>query len=200
MPRYEALFLHAARQLGYFTVEQAHELGISSRMVLHHAGTGRFRRAARGVYRFRDFPDSYSDIPVAWLAVGRLTGGRAIVSHESALYLHDLGDVVPRAVDVLVERSDRRIRVPAHPPIRLRTTLAWPAESDIDSQGGALVTSPMRSLIDCLLARTEGQQLVQAYRQGRQRGWMPDPLLLAAAEARGPHSLSRVRALLAEAG
>jgi predicted transcriptional regulator of viral defense system len=197
--RYDDLFLLAARQAGYFTVEQAHEFGISSRMVLHHASTGRFLRIARGVYRFRDFPDPYSDLPVAWLAVGRLTEGRAIVSHESALYLHDLGDVLPRAVDVMVDRSDRRIRVPSYPVIRLHTTLAWPNERDVESMGGALVTSATRSLVDCLIAHVEGQQVMQAYREARSRGWTTDELLLAEGETHGPSALSRVRTLLAEA-
>src|SRR5689334_2879978 len=126
MLAYDALFQVAATQLGYFTVEQAHDFGISSRMVLHHAGTGRFLRVARGVYRFRDFPDPASDIPVAWLVVSRQSGARAIVSHESALYLHDLSDALPRAIDVSVERTRRGIKLPPHPPIRLHTGTSWP--------------------------------------------------------------------------
>jgi predicted transcriptional regulator of viral defense system len=197
---YSNLFQRAASQLGYFTIEQAHEFGISSRMVLHHASTGRFVRAARGVYRFRDYPDSPSDIPLAWLIVSRLADGVAVVSHESALYVHELADVLPRAIDVTVDRAQRGIKVPSHPPIRLHTTnTGYVDAEDLESRAGAVVTSPIRSLVDCLMARTEGQQLIRAVQEARDRGWLTDRLLLAHAERRGLSALARTRALLAEA-
>ena len=195
----DGLFLKAAGQMGYFTMEQAHEFGVSSRMVLHYARTGRFLRAARGVYRFRDYPDPPSDIPVAWLAVARLAGGRAVVSHGTAMYVHQLADVSPRSIDVTVERSQRGLAPPRHPPVRLHTTMAWPLDHEMQLEGGALVTSPARTVLDCAVNRVEGEQLVLAYREARARGWLTDDLLLTKAAARGDRAVARIRTLLAEA-
>jgi predicted transcriptional regulator of viral defense system len=199
MSGYEDLFPTAAGQMGYFTLEQAHSAGVSSRMVLHHAKQGRFVRASRGVYRFRDFPDSPTDFPVAWLAVSRLAAGKAAISHGSALYLHDLSELLPRVIDVLVDRSERGVTAPRRPPIRLRTTVHWPSGQELQVRGGAVVTSPIRTLVDCAVSDVERDQLVEAYCEAEARGWLTDDLLLARAAARGPRWLAGTRALIADA-
>lgn len=198
MPAYEDLFPIASRQMGYFTLEQANEAGVTSRMVLHHAKQGRFVRASRGVYRFRDYPDPPTDFPVAWLAVGRLADGKAAISHGSALYLHDLSELLPRVVDVTVDRSQRGVTAPRRPPVRLRTTVHWPSMQELQVRGGAVVTSPIRTLIDCAVSDVERDQLVQAYSEAEARGWLTDDLVLERAAARGPRWLAGTSALVAE--
>jgi predicted transcriptional regulator of viral defense system len=199
MAAYEDLFPTAMRQMGYFTLEQAHEAGVSSRMVLHHARQGRFVRVSRGVYRFRDYPDPPTDFPVAWLAVSRLADGRAAISHGSALYLHDLSELLPRVIDVTVDRSQRGLTAPRRPPIRIRTTVDWPSTQDLQVRGGAVVTSPIRTLIDCAVSDVERDQLVQAYSEAEARGWLTNDLLLARAAVRGRRWLAGTSALVAEA-
>jgi hypothetical protein len=66
-------------------------------------------------------------------------------------------------------------------------------------EGGALVTSPARTVLDCAVNRVEGEQLVLAYREARARGWLTDDLLLTKAAARGDRAVARIRTLLAEA-
>src|SRR5713226_6786540 len=92
-PDRSKLFEVATGQGGYFTAEQARACGYSWALLSHHVKSGRFIRIRRGLYRFREYPSSArEEVIAAWLAVGKDV---AIVSHESALDLLDLSDVIP---------------------------------------------------------------------------------------------------------
>src|SRR5258708_4740604 len=94
-PSEEDLFALATEQAGYFTAAQAHALGYGWPLLAYHARSGRFIRLRRGLYRLRDYPSSRrEDVLAAWLAAGR---DATVVSHESALEIHELSDVVPDA-------------------------------------------------------------------------------------------------------
>jgi predicted transcriptional regulator of viral defense system len=65
----------------------------------------------RGLYRLSDYPSGeHEEIRAAWLTVGM---ERAIVSHESALVLHGLSDVLPNTVHLLTPREHRGIQPPS---------------------------------------------------------------------------------------
>src|SRR5665213_1567333 len=99
------LFGAASEQAGYFTSAQAHANGYSKQLLAYHAATGRFVRIRRGLYRLRDYPSSpHEEVMAAWLAIGRDT---SLVSHESALDLLDLSDVVPTSIHLLIPRTRR---------------------------------------------------------------------------------------------
>jgi predicted transcriptional regulator of viral defense system len=99
------LFEVASEQGGYFTAEQARACGYSWALLSHHVKSGRFIRLRRGLYRYREYPSSpREDVLAAWLAVGK---DRAVVSHESALDLLDLSDVIPDTAHLTVPRSRR---------------------------------------------------------------------------------------------
>src|SRR5687768_11843117 len=99
-PDHSCLFDVASEQHGYFTVQQAHGCGFGWRALLHHRKRGRFIHIRRGLYRLRDYPSSpREEVAAVWLAVGKDT---AVVSHESALDLLDLSDVIPNSVHITV--------------------------------------------------------------------------------------------------
>src|SRR3989449_11223018 len=99
------LFEIASEQSGYFTADQAQACGFSRALLSHHAKSGHFVRVRRGLYRFREYPSSRrEDVLAAWLAVGK---DASTVSHESALDILDLSDVIPAAVHLTVSRSRR---------------------------------------------------------------------------------------------
>src|SRR5690242_3560592 len=117
-PDHERLFEIASEQGGYFTTEQARDAGYSWALLSHHAKRGRFVRVRRGLYRLREYPSSpREDVLAAWLAVGR---DAAVVSHESALDLLGLSDVIPDAVHLTVSRSRRNL--PVLPGVMIHTT------------------------------------------------------------------------------
>src|SRR5260370_1784776 len=106
-----SLQAEAYQQGGYFTAEQARGQEVSRQLLDHHVRAGRFERVRRGLYRLSGFPTGeHDDIRERWLAIGP---GKAVVSHQSALVLHDLSDNIPNAVHVLVPRRHRGLRRPA---------------------------------------------------------------------------------------
>lgn len=187
-PDHVALFEVASTQQGYFTVAQARACGFGTDLLTHHARGGRFVRAYRGVYRLRDYPSSrWEDVMAAWLALGRDT---AVVSHESALALHDLSDVIPNAIHLTVPRARRYL--PNLPNVRLHTTSHPPESVDVVEREGLRATAPGRSILDSAEAGTGPEQIEMAIRQAVRRGlFLPDQLRGAARERS-----QRVRALV----
>ena len=102
--------------------EQASECGYGFALLSHHAKTGRFIRVRRGLYRLLEYPSSpREDVLAAWIAVGKDV---AVVSHDSALDLLDLSDVIPDAAHLTVPRSRRNL--PKLPGVKIHTTIRPP--------------------------------------------------------------------------
>jgi predicted transcriptional regulator of viral defense system len=118
-PDLQGLFATASEQAGYFTTAQAAIYRYTRPLLSHHAATGRFIRIRRGLYRLRDYPSSpHEDVMAAWLAAGK---EMSIVSHESALELLDLSDVVPNSIHILIQRN--RGGLPAIPGVTFHTLM-----------------------------------------------------------------------------
>ena len=85
----------AESQAGYATTKQTEQAGFHRNTLRHHARAGgRLEHAGRGLYRLRFYPSSpFDHVAAAWMLVGSEI---AVVSHESALELYDLSDVIPR--------------------------------------------------------------------------------------------------------
>jgi predicted transcriptional regulator of viral defense system len=190
-PDPQALFAVASEQAGFFTSAQAHGCGYSWTMLSHYAATGRFIRIRQGLYRLRDYPSSpHEEVMAAWLAVGR---DSAVVSHESALQLLDLSDVVPNAIHILLPRSRRGLQ--PYPMVSLHTTAKPLGPSDVVEREGIRLTSPLRTILDVAEIGTASEQVIMAIEQARSRGWITAHELREQAPGRG----SRV-AELAERG
>jgi predicted transcriptional regulator of viral defense system len=99
------LFEISSEQSGYFIAEQARACRYSWALLSHHVKSGRFLRVRRGLYRRGEYLSSpRDDVLATWLAVGKDV---SVVSHESALDLRDLSDVIPDAAHLTVPRSQR---------------------------------------------------------------------------------------------
>lgn len=199
-PDHRALFQVAADQGGYFTSAQAHEVGFSTRLIAHHVDTGRFiaLRPWSGVYRLRDFPEEAHDLEWATLVT---LGPDAVLSHETALRLHDLSDVVPQLVHVWVPYERRpRMRRSVPRGVRIHVTRARLQPTDVTLVNGLRVTTPLRTLIDAATGGTHPEQVALAITQALDRGWVTRTEVERAARTRGPKVTERIRALLHEAG
>jgi predicted transcriptional regulator of viral defense system len=190
-PDHACLFEVASSQHGHFTTAQARACGFGTDLLTHHAKTGRFRRVHRGVYRLRDYPSSpYEDLVAAWLALGPET---AVVSHESALALHDLSDVIPDAIHLTVPRARRYL--PKLPSVRLHTSSQPLDTADVVEREGIRVTTPVRTILDAAEAGMGPEQVEMAIRQAVQRALLvPDQLRVAACQRP-----QRVRGLVEDA-
>ncbi len=191
-PDHEALFETASAQAGYFTAAQAVDHGFSSALLTHHAKTGRFVRAARGLYRLRDYPSAPDEqIVAAWLR----QAPHAVVSHESALALFGLSDVIADRAHLTVPRERRRL-VP-QTGVTIHTTTHPLADADVMSRQGVRLTAPARTIVDVAAAGMAPDQVAAAVRQALERGLTTPALLREAARSRGGRVERMVEAALA---
>lgn len=178
---HEELYRKAEAQAGYFTATQAVEAGMDRSTLSYHARPGgRYRRIRPGLFRIRHFPFSpFEHVMAAWLP---LRGAGAVVSHESALELHGLSDLIPNAIHLTVPRSERGLRRRAG--VQLHTTSSPPGEAEIQTIDGLPVTNPERSIVDALEAGAQPEQIELAVRQAVRRVLTTPKRLRAAATPR----------------
>jgi predicted transcriptional regulator of viral defense system len=178
---HDALYRQAESQAGYFTAQQAVDAGMDRSTLRHHARPGgRYQRVRRGLYRLRHFPtSSHEHVTAAWLP---LRDSGAVISHESALELHDLSDVIPDTVHVTVPRSERGLR--RRDGVRLHTAHRPPTKREVQSVAGLPVTDPARSIVDSLETGAQPEQIEMAIRQALDRGLTTPRRLRAAASSR----------------
>lgn len=175
-PDYDRLYETAESQAGYFTASQAQGHGFSWERLSDNVKRGRFLRLFRGVYRLSHFPSSaYEDLFVAWLR----TGLHATISHESALTLYNLSDVLPGEIHVIIPRNASRRR----PGLRLHTNRLKPEERTI--REGLPVTTPARTIADVAMDGLARELVVQSIREAVNRGLTSREELLAQADYRG---------------
>lgn len=190
-PDHEQLFQTASEQGGYFTAAQGRAAGYSWALLAHHSKSGRFIRVSRGLYRIREYPSSpRENVVAAQLAAG---ADVALVSHESALDILGLSDVVPEVVHVTVPRS-RRYR-PASPGVVVHTTTRPFSADDVVVRDGIRVSAPIRAIVDAADAGTGPEQIVAAVAQALERGMATERQLLKTARERG----GRVERLITQA-
>ncbi|HWN73712.1 MAG TPA: type IV toxin-antitoxin system AbiEi family antitoxin domain-containing protein [Solirubrobacterales bacterium] len=178
---HEKLYRLAESQAGFFTTQQAAEAGMDRSTLSHHARPGgRYRRIRRGLYRLRDFPSvPHEHVMVAWLP---LRDAGAVVSHETALELHDLSDVIADEVHLSLSRAERGQRPRAG--VRLHTLNHPPGKAEVHNVAGLPVTSPERTIIDVLEAGGQPEQVEMAIAQALERGLTTPRRLIAAASGR----------------
>ncbi len=194
-PDSSALHRLAYSQEGLFTARQAQERGYSAQLLAHHARTGRFARVRHGLYRLSDYPTGeHEEMRAAWLALGM---GRAIVSHESALVLHELSDVLPDTVHLLVSREHRGIRPPAGVTLHTATT-AIP-DDEITTRNGIRVSTPSRAIADAASSGTAPEQIQMAIRQALQQGRVTPSKLIDQAERHSGQVAALIRRTIQEA-
>jgi predicted transcriptional regulator of viral defense system len=177
--RYETLYALASTQAGYFTSAEARQAGYSWALLSHHAGTGLIRRVWRGVYRLRDYPSSpHEELVAVQIAFGRT----AVVSHESALDVLELSDVIPESIHVTVPRSRRSRPSPAG--VTMHTVTRPPSPDEVVLRGPLRVTSPARTVADVSAVGRAPDVVDEAVRDALARGVVTPPTLRRAADAR----------------
>lgn len=189
-PNYFAtLYDIAEAQSGYITTAQAEAAGVDRRRLSYYAHTGRVQRIRRGIYRLTQFPHSrHEDLFIAWLAAG----SDAVISHESALLLYDLSDVLPAAIHVTVPRTASR----RQPGLRLHTNRI--GADDITQREGLPVTTVPRTIVDVALAGLSNEFVLQAAREAVDGGLATAMEIVAEAEGRSAALARMLGRLLAE--
>ena len=174
-PNFDHLYQIAEDQAGYFTTQQAHKAGYSLERLSDLTMRGQFIRIEQGVYRLTHFPATlFEDLHIASLK----TGPSSVISHESALAVFELSDILPTAVHVIIPKtgSRRRKGVQFHTP-KLQ-------EDEISQREGLRVTRVERTIADVILRGVSYQHIRQAIQEALQRGLTTEKKLCKQAERR----------------
>lgn len=164
-PDWERLYETAAAQQGMFTTQQAAEVGYSPQLLVHHTRGGKTARVRRGIYRLVHFPaGEHEELVIAWLWSERA----GVLSHQTALALHGLSDVLPAHVHLTLPSAWRKRRFRVPPDVVLH--YADVAPEDRAWFGAVPVTTPRRTLSDCAKEGLSPEVLGQAARQALRRG------------------------------
>jgi predicted transcriptional regulator of viral defense system len=135
---------------GHFTVDQATGAGLTHRVLSYHVSTGELERVAQGVYRWTRFPPHpFGDVITAVLWAGDNTAA----SHETALAVYGLADVMPAVIHLT---TPRRFRGRRQGVIIHRAPLS---AAEIRVFNAVPVTTPARTLVD--VARSSDPSLAR---------------------------------------
>jgi hypothetical protein len=188
----DALWRLAAGQRGYFTAAQAREAGYSYQAQHFHVQRGNWLRVDRGIFRFReysDLPTEENDHLVRWFLWSR---GRAVVSHTTALAVHNLGIANPAAIHLSVPPGFRQ-----HDPAVILHRAALQAD-DIEQHPGFLVTTPIRAIAEAGADHADQDVIDSAVVDLLEQGMATRRQLLHQAQRLGPRGeLAIERALRA---
>ena len=178
----------AAAQSGHFTAAQALEAGYSYAAQRYHSVNANWLRVGRGLYRLPDWPSGGHEDLVRW---SLWSGGQAVASHETALSVHELGDVNPERVHLTVPP---RFRARAEGVILHRAVLE---PSEKQAREGFSVTTPLRSLVDVAAGSLDLDQLATAVSEALDRGLVTARQLREQADAVGAQAAFRIERSLA---
>jgi predicted transcriptional regulator of viral defense system len=180
----------ALEQGGYFNRRDAGRYGLNDALLRYHTNTGRFERVLPGVYRLATAPiNPYDEYLLAWI----WTNYRGAISHESALALYDLGDIMPSSIHITVPRPFHRTSAP------FKIHLSPLPEADVQNYNGVDVTTPARSIADAAATGTDPTQVHKIIREALSRGLVNPIGLQAAARRRGNRYRRNVKQLIEEA-
>jgi predicted transcriptional regulator of viral defense system len=166
----DILFEIASSQQGYFTSAQAIELGYESNNHAYHVKHGNWLREVRGIYRLAKFPHSPDGQYVIWSLWSRDRQGnvQGVYSHETALSMYDVSDVMPAKLHMTVPNKFRRgTKIPEI----LVLHKADLTQDDIAQKQGHRVTTPARTLLDIIEEDTQEENIIQqAVREFKTKG------------------------------
>src|ERR1700694_2561703 len=157
-------------QQGFFTTKQATRAGFAEKTHAYHVKVGNWIREHRGIYRLANFPTAERPDLMLWYlwSQDRQEVPEGAYSHDTALSLHELSDIMPSKLHMTVPKRFRRnSRIPEILVLH-RADLA---EGDVQEMYGMRVTRPLRTILDLLQAGQVDRNLVrQAIDEAMRRG------------------------------
>jgi predicted transcriptional regulator of viral defense system len=164
------LYETAQSQQGFFTTKQATRAGFAEKTHAYHVKVRNWIREHRGIYRLADFPTAERPDLMLWYlwSQNRQEVPEGTYSHDTALSLHELSDIMPSKLHMTVPKRFRRnSRIP-EVLILHRADLA---EGDLQEMQGVRVTRPLRTILDLLQAGQVDPSLIrQAIDEAMRRG------------------------------
>jgi predicted transcriptional regulator of viral defense system len=170
----QRLFEIASEQQGYFTTSQAIEAGFQDATHPYHIKNGDWIREWRGIYRISRYPRTDDGQYVLWSLWARNRKGlwQGVYSHQTALSLFELSDVMPEKLHMTVPPSFRRHSETPGVLVLHRGTIM---SQEIEEREGYKVTRPARAIVDLIIEESVSVNIVrQAFRESKKRGLIRD--------------------------
>lgn len=163
----QKLFEVASLQQGYFTAQQAVRAGFSYRMHSHYKQSGQWLEIDRGVFRLAQFPNSPDEDFVRWSLWSRDRKGdpQAVFSHDSALAIHGLSDVMPSKIHFTVSSGFRK-KMPKGCTVHKGKI----SSDEKEQREGFFVTKPLRTIVDSAESNLSIDYLQQAIKEACDKG------------------------------
>ena len=157
----------AQKQGGYFTSGQALKAGYSYRLQSYHKEQKHWKEIDTGLYKLTNFPASQFDDLIRWSLWSRDKKGnpQAVISYESALVVHELGDVMPAKVHITIPPKFRK-----DIPDGIICHRANVKPEEVEVRDDFSVTTPIKTIIDVTEGNISLEQLEQVVRDGLDKG------------------------------
>jgi predicted transcriptional regulator of viral defense system len=170
--QYRAVYEVAEGQQGYFTAAQVAAAGVPGAHLPDMLRRGVVERVSRGVYRLIAYPRAATG---QYMEASLWPGGHSrdvqgVISHESALAIHELSDASPSKIHITVPRE---LRIRRTVPRYLFVHHADLDSAEIEWRDGMPVTTPVRTIRDCHAAHLGPALVRQAIEDARRRGLIP---------------------------
>ncbi len=157
----------AKSQKGFVATYQVPE--VSPQLFAHHESAGNLERVARGIYRVEMMPtEEDEEFVIAYLWSREV----AVISHESALSVHQMSDVLPRKTHITLPLEEKPIR--RQTPDWITVHFGKVPGDDREWFGAVPVTTPERTLIDVAADAIDPNLFDQALDQAKARGLVQD--------------------------
>jgi predicted transcriptional regulator of viral defense system len=170
----DILFEIASQQLGYFTAGQSIQAGYQDAVHPYHIKKGNWIRKWRGIYRLARYPLSDNEQYALWSLWSRNRQNipEGVYSHQTALSILELSDVMPQKLHMIVPFTFRRhSKIPEILTLHRKKLLP----DEIEIHEGFSITRPIRTLIDLITDQSVSLDIIkQAYNEAKQRGLLLD--------------------------
>lgn len=160
------LYEYAVAQGGYFTATQARIAGYPKQLQYYHVRRGNWVREDRGVYRLWEWPRGSHDDLIRWTLWSQ---GAGVVSHQSAMAVHQISDIMPAKISITVPPGFRKRPPPAIILYRGRFS-----PHEIEQREGFRVTTPLRTLLDAARIAVDPERLSDAIRDAIRKALVSD--------------------------
>src|ERR1700688_5144396 len=164
------LYEIAQSQQGFFTTKQATRAGFAEKTHAYHVKVGNWIREHRGIYRLADFPTAERPDLMLWYlwSKTREEVPEGTYSHDTALSLHELSDIMPSKLHMTVPREFRRNSTIPEILVLHRANLD---PSEVQEVPGVRVTRALRTIMDLLRSgHVDRSQLKLAVDEAIRRG------------------------------
>ena len=158
----DSLFAVAESQQGYFTSADAKSLGYDYPLQFFHVKQGNWVRVDHGIYRLKKFPAARHEDPMRWWLWSRK---KAVLSHETAAALYELGDLLPSKIHLTMPPDFRK-----KPTKSLVLHKAELRKSEIAMREDLPVTTPLRTVLDLARTHLDDERLLAVTQDAIQKG------------------------------